>query len=216
MKSIRVFYRKNGPLRFVSHLDMSRLVTRLLRRTGLAVWYTEGYNSRLYINFALPLSLGFTSQYECFDFKLQQDDPVNFDVLREQLTAAAPNGLEIFKVAEPVNKTGKIAAAEFSIALQGPTIYAPLADFLAQPEIITEKKTKKGAVKQLNLAPLILAHSLTAEETSTTLNLKLPAGGENNINPTLLLKAFSAQTGLNPSRTVCRTMLYLADGSEFI
>ena len=49
MKSVRVFYRKNGPLRFVSHLDMSRLVTRMLRRTGLEVWYTEGFNSRLYI-----------------------------------------------------------------------------------------------------------------------------------------------------------------------
>ena len=120
MRSVRVFYRKNGPLRFVSHLDMSRLVTRMLRRTGLEVWYTEGFNSRLYINFALPLSLGFTSNYECFDFKLQQE------------------------------------------------------------------------------------------------TLKLPAGGENNINPTLLLKAFSEQTGLNPGYAVCRTALYLANGNKFI
>ena len=216
MRSVRVFYRKNGPLRFVSHLDMSRLVTRMLRRTGLQVWYTEGFNSRLYINFALPLSLGFTSNYECFDFKLQQDTPVDFANLKQQLIAAAPPGLEIFNLAEPVNKTGKIAAAEFKITLQDPTVYKPLLAFLAQPEIITAKKTKKGAVKQLNLAPLILAQSLTPQKNSATLTLKLPAGGENNINPTLLLKAFSEQTGLNPGYAVCRTALYLANGNKFI
>ena len=149
---------------------------------------------------------------------MQQDetDPVDFNRLQEQLTKAAPEGLEVFKVAEPVNKTGKIAAAAFCIELHDPAVFQPLTEFLAQPEILTEKKTKKGAVKPLNLAPLLLSYSLSQNGGSTVLNLKLPAGGENNINPTLLLKAFSAQTGFNPSHTVCRTMLYLANGTEFI
>lgn len=177
MRSVRVFYRKNGPLRFVSHLDMSRLVTRMLRRTGLQVWYTEGFNSRLYINFALPLSLGFTSNYECFDFKLQQETPVDFANLKQQLIAAAPPGLEIFNLAEPVNKTGKIAAAEFKITLQDPAVYKPLLAFLAQPEIITAKKTKKRRCKAAKLGAAYFSAKPYAQKKQRNPNPKAARRG---------------------------------------
>ena len=74
LKSVRLFYTKHGRMRFISHLDMTRFMARVIRRAELPVWYTEGFNPHLYMTFALPLSLGFESEYEAVDIRLLQDD----------------------------------------------------------------------------------------------------------------------------------------------
>ena len=66
----RVFYSKTGRLKYISHLDVNRLMQRALKRSGLPVWYTEGFNPHIYITFALPLALGLESFYEVMDFRL--------------------------------------------------------------------------------------------------------------------------------------------------
>ena len=70
-------------MRFVSHLDMNRFMTRVIRKTNIPVWYTQGFNSRLYIAFALPLSLGFESDYEAMDLKITDDGYSHDDVVKE-------------------------------------------------------------------------------------------------------------------------------------
>ena len=94
LKNVRLFFKKSGPLRFVSHLDMNRVMTRLLRLSKVPVWYTEGFNRHPYITFALPLSLGFASELEIMDFRLESDD---FDIKKaEQMIAAVcPEGIEV-------------------------------------------------------------------------------------------------------------------------
>ena len=74
MINVRVFYTKTGRARFISHLDMMRFMTRALKRSGLPVWYTEGFNRHIYTTFALPLSLGFESMCEFMDFRLLPDE----------------------------------------------------------------------------------------------------------------------------------------------
>ena len=74
LKNVRLFYKKGDRMRFISHLDMTRFMSRLIRRAGLPVWYTEGFNPHAYFNFALPLSLGFESEYEVMDFRFEDDD----------------------------------------------------------------------------------------------------------------------------------------------
>ncbi len=39
-----VCFRKTGPLRFLSHLDVARAIDRAVRRAALPVMYSEGYN----------------------------------------------------------------------------------------------------------------------------------------------------------------------------
>ena len=55
MRTVRVFYKKLGRLKFISHLDMNRFMLRALRLSGLPVWYTEGFNPHPYATFA-PVS----------------------------------------------------------------------------------------------------------------------------------------------------------------
>ena len=64
MKTVRVFFKKLGRMKFISHLDMTRFMSRLITKANIPVWYTEGFNQHLYMNFAVPLSLGFEGLYE--------------------------------------------------------------------------------------------------------------------------------------------------------
>ena len=81
MRSVRLFFKKYGNMKFVSHLDMNRFMIRMVRMSGIPVWYSEGFNPHPYITFALPLSLGFDSDWEIMDIRLDKDEFKNEDVL---------------------------------------------------------------------------------------------------------------------------------------
>lgn len=202
-------------MRFVSHLDMTRFMARILRRAELPVWYTEGFHPHLYLTFALPLSLGFESDYEVMDFRLE-DDGYPIENICEKLNAVFPPYIYAFRAAEPINKPGKITAARFEIAFSdNGELAEPLREFLASPEIICTKKTKRGNEKQIDIAPKISDCEIS-DNNGTVLSLTLPAGGEDNVNPELLLGAFfSFYKGDEPYYRIKRTALLTADGKRF-
>ena len=74
MKNVRVFYRKDGACKYISHLDTNRVMLRAIGKSRLNIWRTEGFNQHAYITFALPLSLGFASECESMDFRILDDD----------------------------------------------------------------------------------------------------------------------------------------------
>ena len=58
MFEVRLWLSKQGRIKYVSHLDMFRLMQRAVRRAEIPLWYTEGFNPHPYISFLLALSLG--------------------------------------------------------------------------------------------------------------------------------------------------------------
>ena len=96
----RAQYHKTGDLRYIGHLDLHRSVERMLRRAGLPLDYSKGFNPRVRLNLSTALPLGCTSSSELADFWLLQD--LDLDVVREALIAAAPPGL-MFTAVEKIN-----------------------------------------------------------------------------------------------------------------
>lgn len=217
MKNVRLFFKKYGPLRFASHLDMNRIMIRLLRLSSLPIWYTNGFNKHPYITFALPLSLGFSSEYELMDFRLTEED-FDLKVAEKALADVFPNGLEVISLEEPVLKSGKIAFADFNIyfAKDSNAEIETLLDFLNQPEILVEKKTKKGNIKEINLSEMIVSFDSYNENGLVCLKLRLPAGSENNINPKLIAEEYlNSISSTNKYYDITRTMLLDSNGNQF-
>lgn len=218
MKNVRLFYKKGGPLRFASHLDMNRFMTRLLRRSGVPVWYTEGFHKHPYITFALPLSLGFSSEYEVMDFRLNEDE---FPLPRAQelIEAVCPPGMKILRLADPVNKSGKIAMADFEILFAPDSAVSAesLTAFLQSGNITAMKKNKKGGFKEIDISAKIRSFSVGEKQGSVLLLLRLPAGGEDNLNPCAVADEYLRAIGAEGAfYAVNRVMLYLADGTQFV
>ncbi|MBR4909704.1 MAG: TIGR03936 family radical SAM-associated protein [Clostridia bacterium] len=206
MKTVRLFYKKEGRAIYVSHLDTMRAMTRLLRRAGLPVWSTEGFNPHLYITFAMPLSLGFKSDYEIADIRLTDDD-FPLEGICERLNESAPDGFCFFAAKEPVKKLPELAFAAFRAEFEDGGAFAkPLEDFLGAGEITVSKKTKRGDIKTFNAAPDIKDWRVEKGE-NTTLYITLPAGPQKSINPDLLIGKFLEENGECYMR-ITRTMLF--------
>lgn len=201
---------------YVSHLDMNRYFIRLLKLSKLPIWYTEGFNKHPYLTFALPLSLGFESDYEVVDFRVN-DDEISLDFIKESLQNVAVDGIEIFKVSEPVNKTTTIKMAEYNITFQGDINKDSLLKFLNKEEIIITKLTKKKKEKQIDISKMIFNKFFFEDNGKYVLNLTLSAGPIDNLNPVTVLENYEKITGVElPFFRVRRTNIIDEDGKEFI
>ena len=206
MKNVRIFYTKTGRMKFVSHLDMNRLMTRVIRKAGIPVWYTEGFNRHIYINYAVPLSLGFEGVYEIMDIRLT-DDNFSFEQTLERLNAAAPEGIEFLRADTPVLPTKDIFFAEYELTFdpENAPLYKKLRGFLSKESVICQKKDKKGRLKEFDIIPKIKRADISDEKAL----LVLSAGNEGNLNPSLVLNAFFEDTGTPPVFCkIKRIMLY--------
>lgn len=208
MKDVRLFFKKTGGLKFISHLDMNRFFIRLLRKSKLNVWHTEGFNPHPYITFALPLSLGFESDCESVDFKLLDD--TDYGVVFEKISEIAPKGIEVLRVAEPKYKSGKIAFAVYQLTFEAETEFEKFCEFLNAENVVVSKKTKSGAVKVNDIKGKF---DYKAKD-NLSLEIKLPCGNE-NINPQSIVNSFCEQNELQIYVSYKRISLLVDDNTIF-
>jgi radical SAM family uncharacterized protein/radical SAM-linked protein len=93
----RITYAKSGIYRFVGHLELSLVIERALRRSGLPIAFTFGYRPRPRIVYGPPLPLGVESSNENFDIYLTAQLP-NDEVLSRFSAALPINGLQTIKI----------------------------------------------------------------------------------------------------------------------
>lgn len=218
MIPMRVFYTKTGTAKYISHLDINRCFQRAMKRAGIPLWYTEGFNPHAYLTFPLPLALGYESLCECVDFRLVE--AMEPEEIVRRLNQVMPMGLSVQKAAEPVYPAREIAQAAYEIRLSladtdGGRAQQILEAFFAQPEIFAMKRTKKGE-RQVSLKEHLHGLTMQADGGEVLLQLQMPAGNELNLNPTLVLDAFSQQTGmLIEDFSVVKTAVFTKDGKIF-
>lgn len=58
MITVRIWFEKRNEASYISLLDLQRVMQRVLKRSGLPVWHTLGFNPHIYMTFTCPLSLG--------------------------------------------------------------------------------------------------------------------------------------------------------------
>ena len=209
LKNVRLFYKKKGRMKFISHLDMNRFFTRILRKSNPPIWYTEGFNPHPYITFAAPLSLGFESECEIMDFRLTDDD-FSLEKAAEILKTVVPEYIEIISLKEPVMKAGKIGFAGYELTFENKETAEKFYDFISSDSVIVSKKTKKGDVKVIDVADKIQDTIKNGEKIS----LVLPSGNE-NINPSVIVSAFNEKEGKDYYVSYLRTALYNEQKSLF-
>lgn len=203
MRAVRLNFSKTGRAIYISHLDINRMMTRAVRRAKLPMWYTEGFNPHPYLTFALPLSLGQSSDCEYMDIRIEGD--ITDEEIKERLNAVLPEGVKILSVAAPVYDAKEIEKALYFVKLifrdaDMAKTFAEKAQILSEgDELLAEKRGKKGhrkVMKQINLVDFIYDLKFTTAENVVNLQCVLAAGNTNNLNPTLLVEALEKQIGI--------------------
>ena len=173
--SYRVRFTKTGKMRFLSHHDLMRLFERALRRTGLPLRMTEGYNPHPVIAFPTALGLGIESVDEILEFELSSwSAPRQIEkLLGEQL----PEGVAVAS-AEAFDRKQRsfvnYVEYEASIPAQGEGLRDRIAAFLALKECPVERASDKGS-KTVEIRQYVMA--LDLEEDRLYLRIRVTDQG---------------------------------------
>ncbi|MBN1419577.1 MAG: DUF2344 domain-containing protein, partial [Planctomycetes bacterium] len=153
----RLVFRKLGPMRYVSHLDLIRAVGRVLRRAGLRVSYSQGFHPKPLLEFVAPLPLGAGGHGEVVEIKL--DERVAPEALLDRANAAAPEGLS-FTWAQALDdkslSLSRIVRAEsFVYVHDRGDLRGAVRRILAESTLPIVRKTKSGE-REIDARPGIL------------------------------------------------------------
>ena len=70
---VRIKFSKEGPMKFVGHLDTMRYFQKAIRRAELPVAFSGGYSPHMIMSFAVPLGVGMESLGDYFDLEMAKD-----------------------------------------------------------------------------------------------------------------------------------------------
>ena len=203
---------KNPRLRFISHLDLQRFLHMALNRTGLPIKYSEGFNPHPLMAFGSALALGWTSEYELLDVRLNA--PMGRKRCEEAMRFALPEDLPVLEVRLLEDRDPSIMqlvyASDYHIRLDGENAQAvkdQVASFLAEEEVLAMKKTKSGE-KEINIRPL----ALNVEVCEDGLKARLMLTEKDALKADLLVKTLAARAGVEaPEMRIHRVCLLAHD-----
>ncbi len=215
-KTLRVKFEKTGKLQYISHLDLLRTMQTALRRAGVKIIYTEGFNPHMKIAFALPLSIGIESICEFMDIKVTPE--VKCSDVKNNLDKNLPDDMRVVDVYETEGKLTDIKYAAYTVYLDYGEDSERMAKegkkIFSEPLVVT-KKTKKGE-KEIDILPMIHKAECKYEYGCTVINAVLCADSENYLNPFYLTGALDKIFGGEAyHRRVLRTGVFDAYDKEF-
>ena len=200
MHKLRLKFSKNGPIKFIGHLDVMRYFQKAIRRAEIDIKYSEGFSPHQVISFAQPLSVGATSDGEYMDMTV--NTMASCEDIMNRLNAVMNEGISILAVEELSDSSEKAMTAAYAAKyiIKFRESLKPdfdwIADFkayLLQDKLPAIKKTKSGE-KEIDMKPMIFDYSFDEEHESVTMLLSMSSLA--TLKPALLFGGFMKSKGL--------------------
>ncbi len=172
---VRFRWGKDSRYKYMGHLDNLRLIERVLRKSKLPIFYTQGFNPSMKLSYGPPLTLGFTSESEFMDITFDS----NFmPFMMEQLKDAMPDGLTLYDAKIIIKKTKSISAllnrAVYTVDLdkliEKVSLETKISQLLARETIEVERQKKKNTIT-IDLRPAVYAIEIKGEKLYMTLGI---------------------------------------------
>ncbi|MDR1711638.1 MAG: TIGR03936 family radical SAM-associated protein [Propionibacteriaceae bacterium] len=142
MQRLLLRYTKQGTARFASHRDFTRAFERALRRAGIPMALSSGFNPHPRISYLNAAPTGAASLAEYVEIGLSQE--MDADDVTERLNAALPYGFQI--AAAGPGGTPVLEASLWRLDIDvAPEILPAAAEWLlAQESVKVTRETKNG------------------------------------------------------------------------
>ena len=197
MWTYRIKHTKLGRIRFISHLDVIRALTRAMNRAALPVAYTEGFNPRPKLSMGPALPLGYESMCEVADIALSRMLPP--ETLHQRLKDAMPHGLDLLEAGWVLGSSPPLSRA--SSALYMVELNREIADnadklvreFLAKDKALVER-VRKDTSTVVNVRQFVTSLGMEARADSRSLRVEISMGAQGSCSASEV-----AQAALNVS-----------------
>lgn len=207
-------FKKDDIVRHLGLLDLQRTMQRALRRSGLPVTYSKGFNPHIVMSFASALSSGIPGDAELLDVALCED--TTEEACLSAMNRVLPPSLQASRVRLVDDRFPKLGAslaqAEYRMTLYGKDaekLTAHISSYLSCEEIMALRKTKKSETL-VNIRPMIheLSGNYSAANDSAVLIARVSFVESATLKPELLLSSLCEYTGIEiPKHEIRRTRL---------
>lgn len=218
MSQYAIKFSKEGYICYTSHLDMLRLFKRALKKAGIRLSYSQGFNPHPKMGFAQPLSLGYSSI--CEYLELETDEDYEPAWLKKELELQMPEGVKLLQCQKTEGQKKSLAArAEEAEYIIGIPLKKPLSEepdalcqrFLEQRQILVPKKQKKSKErKDVDIRGKIRLLNFVEVGENLLVTAILDCGSQSNLSPELLITALTGFFDIQTPRAeidVMRTRL---------
>lgn len=221
MREVRLRFSKQGRLKYISHLDINRAMSRAFKRAEIPLWYTEGFNPHPYMSFSLPLSLGVESLCESVDIRIVGS--ITNDEIKNRMNSVLPEGLKVLDVYDDFYDNGEISYSDYVYKFQfddNALALEKIKSILDGDEILALKKGKQGrkkVFKETNIKSFIDKYNISIRDDIVVLNIRLLAGTDKNLNPSLLFDTIIRLIDMDYQwKSISRIALLKKDYSQFM
>lgn len=221
-------FTKDSSIKFISHLDLMRTIQKVIRRAGLPIQYSKGFNPHMALSIAQPLSVGVYSDAEYMDIVLVEE--LNEDALIESLNSKTAQGIKFISAHKVINVEGEkklpqsmalVDAARFTIKMLCENIDEvdeKMKVLMADEEWITIKKSKKGE-KEVNLKSLIKDMRYWIKDDELILNVLVASGSREHLSPDLVASYIKGKISNIVEDTfvdIKREEMYVQKGNNYV
>lgn len=195
-KIIRVKFKKEGDMIYISHLDLQRLLHRAFRRAEINLSHSQGYNPHPKMSYGNALALGTESQGEYVDIEIEDD--LTIDEFMTKISAELPEGIEFMKAIEIDSQTPSLSSVidygeyiftiDLERSLSKTYVKNKIVEFMNNKEIILTKKNKKGKIVEVDIRPLIKSFDLIdLSDDRIVINTMIATGSKQNLNTNIFI-----------------------------
>ena len=193
---VRIKYSKLGDISYISHLDIIKLMERIVRRTGLKLSYSEGFNPHPKTAFSPALQLGVQSHCEYLDMEFDED--VEEDLLIQKLNEKTVEGINFIEAKILTDKVDSLVAfithSRYEIAVDEEDenkiskIISAINKINNTNEMLLTKKTKKGNIKEYNVKEYIGTIDFERKSDGLSIFVDICSGSVKSINPKKIIE----------------------------
>lgn len=238
----RMKFEKYGDMRYISHLDVQRLLHRAFRRAEIEVSYSQGFNPHPKMSYGNALALGVESFGEYVDVEIEDD--FTTEELLDRINHEMPETMKFVKCVE-ISPSEKALASnieygkyEFVInidmakaGVKNPdTIHSEdfteesvserLANMMSRESISITKKNKKGKLVDVDIRPMIKSVDLIcADGENIKIGAVLATGSKQNLNTNIFIPKLLSELSIEMDPLdvdVIRYDLYFVDGDNLV
>jgi radical SAM-linked protein len=160
MQRLRITFSRGPQVKYISHLDITRMWERVFRRAGLPLAYSQGFSPHAKVSIAAPLAMAITADADLLDVELDRRmDPEHAGLcIRRQL----PPGFAVHETEEVPAQWRALQAAvrfsEYTVTLMTglpPSEIQERLEALLRAESLPRQRLRDREVRRYDLRPLI-------------------------------------------------------------
>ncbi len=198
-----VVFEKGDSLRFIGHLDLMRTMQRALRRSGLPIKYSSGFNPHIRLSFAQPLGVGVIGLRELMEVPIEgMVEPQEF---MQAMNRVLPSLLRV-RFCRAVDDSfptlmslvgGSRYAIRFGKGDDSQKAIEALQRFMALKEYVTDRKTKSGEAP-CDIRQFVVSAESVVEDGQNVIRLVTVQNKSGALKPGLWMDSLCEFAGAEP------------------